>query len=78
MNTNDGPPNDFGTRIKDIVLLRPPVVLGTGENYILFYFRYRANNGTGIPCEGIVTDLLNSTLLLYVHQLVFSHMCLDS
>ena len=54
------------------------MVLGTGENDILFYFRYRANNGTGIPCEGIVTDLLNSTLLLYVHQLVFSHMCLDS
>ena len=29
------------------------MVLGTGENDILFYFRDQANNGTrSIPCEG--------------------------
>ena len=37
-----------------------PMVLGTEENDILFYFRDQANNGTSIPCEGTITDLPNS------------------
>ena len=36
------------------------MVLGTGENDMLFYSRDQANNGTSIPCEGIITDLPNS------------------
>ena len=38
----------------------PPMILGTGENDILFYFWDQANNETSIPCEGITTDLPNS------------------
>ena len=38
----------------------PPMVLGTGENDILFYFWDQANNETSIPCEGITTDLPSS------------------
>ena len=36
------------------------MVLGTGENDILFYFWDQVNNETIIPCEGIITDLPNS------------------
>ena len=48
-------------RKTDIVLPSPPpphpMVLGTGENDILFIFWHQANNETSIPCEGIITDL---------------------
>ena len=37
----EGPPNGFGNKKKDI----------------LFYFQNQANNGTGCPCEGLITDL---------------------
>ena len=37
-------PNGFGNRKKDI----------------LFYFQNQANNGAGIPLEGLITDLPNS------------------
>ena len=42
------------------------MVLGTGENDILFYFWDQANNETSIPCEGIITDLPNSVKLFSI------------
>ena len=34
------------------------MIWGTGENDILFYFGNQANDGTGIPRKGLVTDLV--------------------
>ena len=42
------------------------MVLGTGENDILFYFCDQANKETSIPCEGIITDLTNSVQLFSI------------
>ena len=51
----------FGTGEKDIELQKAfAMVLGTGEKDIFFYFRDQANNGTCIPCEGLITDFPNS------------------
>ena len=44
----------------------PPMVLGTGENDILFYFWDQANIETSIPCEDIITDLPNSVYLFSI------------
>ena len=44
----------------------PAMVLGTEENDIFFYFRDQANNGTSISCEGIITDLPNSNLIISI------------
>ena len=51
----------FGTGEKDIELQTAlAMVLGTGKKDIFFYFRDQANNGTCIPCEGLITDFPNS------------------
>ena len=42
------------------------MVLGTGENYILFYFWDQSNNETSFPCEGIITDFPNSVELFSI------------
>ena len=69
-NTTEGPLNGFGTKETDIVLPTPPpppqMVFRTRETDILFYFRDQANNGTSIPCEGIMTDLPNNLLIMSI------------
>ena len=66
MHSNEhyrGPSQWFGNKGKGHCITEGP---RTGEVDILFYFQNQANNGTGILCEGLITDLPNSIYLFSI------------